>query len=53
VTEVKPLEEFYEASAEHQDFYNSGQRPDYCQIIIDPKLAKLRAKFTARLKPDA
>lgn len=53
VTEVKPLEAFYEAEAEHQDFYNSGQRPDYCEIVINPKLAKLRAKFAARLKPGA
>src|SRR5262249_4502355 len=53
VTEVKKLDKFYEVEAEHQDFYNSGQRPDYCQIIIDPKLAKLRAKFASKLKKDA
>jgi len=50
VTEVKSLSAFYEAEPEHQDFYSSGARPDYCQIVIDPKLAKLRQKFTARLK---
>ncbi len=53
VTEIKPLEAFYEAEAENQDFYNSGQRPDYCEIVINPKLAKLRAAFAARLKPGA
>ncbi len=53
VTEVKPLEKFYEAEPEHQDFYNSGRRPDYCNVIIDPKLAKLRSKFASRLKKDA
>ena len=53
VTEVVPLEHFYEAEPEHQDFYNRGARPDYCQIIIDPKLAKLRSKFASKLKPDA
>jgi peptide-methionine (S)-S-oxide reductase len=50
VTEIKPLEKFREAAPEHQDFYNSGNRPDYCEIVINPKLAKLRAKFAARLK---
>src|SRR6185369_14119840 len=50
VTEVKPLEEFYEAEAENQNFYESGRRPDYCQVIINPKLAKLREKFASRLK---
>ena len=52
VTEVTPLEVFYEAEPEHQNFYQSGQRPDYCQVIINPKLAKLRQKFAARLKPE-
>lgn len=51
VTEIKPLEKFREAGPEHQDFYNSGQRPDYCEVVINPKLAKLREKFAARLKP--
>jgi peptide-methionine (S)-S-oxide reductase len=50
VTEVAPLKKFYEAEAEHQNFYASGQRPDYCQVIINPKLAKLRQKFASRLK---
>jgi len=51
VTEIKPLEKFSEAGPEHQDFYNSGQRPDYCEVVINPKLAKLREKFAARLRP--
>ncbi len=51
-TEVEPLDKFYEAEPEHQDFYNSGRRPDYCQFIINPKLAKLRQKFSSRLKQD-
>ncbi len=50
VTEIKPLDTFYEAEAEHQNFYESGQRPDYCQVIINPKLAKLREKFASSLK---
>jgi peptide-methionine (S)-S-oxide reductase len=53
ITEVKPLEKFYEAEPEHQNFYASGRRPDYCEVIINPKLAKLREKFAARLKKDA
>jgi peptide-methionine (S)-S-oxide reductase len=53
VTEIKPLEKFYEAEPEHQDFYNSGRRPDYCQVVIDPKLSKLRAKFASKLKAEA
>ncbi len=48
VTEIKPLDTFYPAEAYHNDYETN--RPDYCQIIINPKLAKLRAKFAERLK---
>ncbi len=50
VTEISELGEFFEAEAEHQDFYNSNQRPDYCTIVIDPKLAKLRKMHAEKLK---
>lgn len=48
VTAIKPLEKFYPAEDYHYDYETS--RPDYCQIIINPKLAKLRAKFTSLLQ---
>jgi GMP synthase (glutamine-hydrolysing) len=41
VTEISPLVEFYKAEPEHQNFYRSGKRPDYCEVIINPKLAKV------------
>lgn len=53
VTELKPLEKFYPAEAEHQDYYNRQPANPYCAVVINPKLAKLREKFAARLKPDA
>lgn len=51
VTEVEPLQRFWPAEAHHQDYY--GQNPDqgYCQVVIAPKLAKLRKKWQARLRP--
>ena len=34
----------------HQDYWSGdGQRNPYCQAVIPPKLAKLRAKFADRL----
>lgn len=48
VTEIKPLEKFYPAEDYQNDYETS--RPDYCQIIINPKLNKLRQKFTRLLK---
>ncbi len=50
VTEVKPAQEFYPAEKYHQDFYNNNQNYPYCQIVINPKLAKLREKFAHLLK---
>lgn len=45
VTEVTPLGHFYEAEDYHQDFY--AQRPGfgYCQVIINPKISKVRKHY--------
>lgn len=50
VTEIVPLKEFYEAEPEHHNYYQSHPEQAYCQIVINPKLEKLRTKFAARLK---
>ncbi len=44
VTEIAPLDHFYEAEDYQNDYETS--RPDYCQIIINPKLGKVRKKFS-------
>lgn len=51
VTEIKPLETFWEAEGYHRDYYakNRGENP-YCQLVIDPKLKKFREKFRSLLK---
>lgn len=51
VTELKPFEVFYPAEDYHQNFYQNNQNIGYCQVIINPKLQKLRQKFAGRLKP--
>jgi peptide-methionine (S)-S-oxide reductase len=48
VTEVVRFDTFYPAADYHKDY--EVNRPDYCNLIINPKLAKLRAKFATRLK---
>lgn len=50
VTEVKKLATFYPAEEEHQNYFQKNPERGYCQVIINPKLAKLRAKFTERVK---
>ncbi len=50
VTEIKPLEHFYPAEEYHRNYFRNHPEQAYCQIIINPKLQKLRQKFAARLK---
>lgn len=50
VTEVKELNQFYPAEAEHQNYFTKHPEAGYCQVIINPKLAKLRQKFQAKIK---
>lgn len=53
VTELEPLDTFYEAEAEHQDFYRNNPSYGYCRVVIDPKVAKLRKEFADRLDTGA
>lgn len=50
VTELKAFEAFYEAEREHQDYYNRNGHNRYCQIVIDPKISKLRHQYADKLK---
>lgn len=48
VTSIQPLEAFYVAEPEHQNYYEKHPEAAYCQVVIEPKLSKLRDHF-ARL----
>ncbi len=50
VTELVELEHFYEAEAEHKDFYLNNPEFMYCQIVISPKVKKVRADFAEHLR---
>lgn len=50
VTEVKAFTRFYPAERYHQDYYENNTDQPYCQIVIAPKVAKLRKAFLDRLK---
>jgi len=52
VTEIKPLEKFFVAEDEHQDFFSKQPDAGYCQIIIAPKVIKARATYTKWFKED-
>jgi len=50
VTEVTPLAAFYPAEEYHQRYYEKHPTNGYCRAVINPKLAKFRQKFAARLR---
>ena len=50
VTEVVPLEAFYPAEAYHRDYYRRNPNQGYCQVVIAPKVAKVRKRYFAKLK---
>ncbi len=50
VTQLQPLDKFYEAENYHRDYYQNNPGNPYCQVVINPKLAKFKQKFAALLK---
>ena len=50
VTQVVPLEKFYPAEEYHRDYFSKHPEQAYCQIVIAPKIDKLREKWAGRLK---
>ncbi|HIL57627.1 MAG TPA: peptide-methionine (S)-S-oxide reductase, partial [Rhodothermales bacterium] len=49
VTQVEPLTTFYAAEQYHQDYYRNNPAQPYCQAVIAPKVAKLRAQYLEKL----
>lgn len=45
VTTIEPLACYYKAETYHQDYYQQNPMQGYCNAVIPPKLAKLKAKF--------
>ncbi len=50
VTEVVPFEAFYPAEEYHRDYYRRNPDQGYCQIVVAPKVAKVRKEFFERLR---
>jgi peptide-methionine (S)-S-oxide reductase len=50
VTEVGPLDTFYEAENYHRDYFKNHRGAPYCEVIIEPKVEKLQKEFGDLLK---
>jgi peptide-methionine (S)-S-oxide reductase len=53
VTQIEPLTAFYEAEAEHHDYFARNPWTGYCQAVVAPKVIKFRKQFADRLKREA
>lgn len=42
VTEIRPFEKFYEAEDYHKNYFEKNPAAPYCQLVIAPKLQKIR-----------
>jgi len=52
VTQVLPLGKFYEAENYHHDYFAAHPGNPYCEIVINPKLEKVKEKFAELLNRD-
>lgn len=52
VTQIEPVHVFYTAESNHQNYYNVNKTERYCQIIIEPKVEKIRKAFAKLVKKE-
>ena len=50
VTQVVPLGAFYPAEDYHREYFRRNSGNPYCQIVIEPKVAKFRTKYLQKLR---
>ena len=50
VTQLVPLDKFYKAEEYHQSYFKNNPGQGYCQMVIEPKVAKFRKQYFDRLK---
>lgn len=50
VTQIVPLEHFYPAEEYHQHYFIKNPFAGYCQVVIQPKVQKLKQHYAAMLK---
>jgi len=49
VTELHPFQAFYPAEEYHREYFRRNPSQAYCQMVIEPKVAKFRKEFVQRL----
>ena len=52
VTHILPLQNFFPAEQYHQNYYKENSSAPYCQLIIEPKIEKVKKRFAELVTPD-
>jgi len=50
VTQLVPFTAFYAAESYHQNYYKTNTSAPYCQLVIEPKIDKVRKRFAELVK---
>ncbi|MGH7057086.1 MAG: peptide-methionine (S)-S-oxide reductase, partial [Acetobacteraceae bacterium] len=50
VTEIRPLEKFWPAESEHDDYFTRHPETGYCRAVVAPKVRKFREHFSNLMK---
>jgi peptide-methionine (S)-S-oxide reductase len=50
VTTIEPLKDFYVAEEYHHNYFKRNPYAGYCQVIVSPKVAKVRKQFAGLLQ---
>ena len=50
VTQIIPLEQFFPAESYHQNYFKENTNVPYCQIVIEPKIEKVKKRFAELVK---
>lgn len=53
VTQLVPAADFYPAEDYHKDYYADHKAAPYCQLVIEPKVEKVRRRFVELVNPGA
>jgi len=53
VTQIVPLDTFYPAEDYHQKYFENNKGAAYCQLVIEPKVEKVRKRFAQLVNQNA
>lgn len=51
-TEIQPLERFYTAEPYHQNYFANHPQQAYCQLVVAPKVEKIKRYFSEQIKAE-